>query len=541
MIVRRLVSLLLFSLVICMSAAPCGAQPAEASPAEAPVPRRSAVWPDAPYGARMRDVGWFPPRDPAVAPPDRPEEITRAFIIPVHGDIRWPSSAQIIARKIDKAKAGGAEIVIFDMDTPGGVSLAMDAICDAITQDLSGIYTVAYVHPEAFSAGAIISLACNEIVVAPNGVIGDAMPIMFGPQGIQPIPKEERGKIESAARARLRLLTERNGYDQALSEGMITLSMELWLYRNGETGELRIVDVAESDPDEPWEKLKLVDADHELVTLTGSEAYQIGLADHILTDYGELKALYNITAEPTTLEMDWAEQLSYVISSMVVTSLLMGLGVMLIFVEIRTPGFGIAGIAAALCFAVLFGGRYIIGLAQWWEIALIVLGMVLLMVEIVLIPGFGWAGISGAICLVAGLLAVIVPNAPTEWPIPVSKLDWSFFTTGLLALGLGFIVALVGTLLLMQYLPRLPITNRLALAEAQHYGEPTVTAGSPLADVAVGDIGVVETMCRPVGKVRFGEELLDAAAEGDYIDVGREVRLVRVDGNRLVVERIDEA
>ena len=141
----------------------------------------------------------------------------------------------------------------------------------------------------------------------------------------------------------------------------------------------------------------------------------------------------------------------------------------------------------------------------------------------------------------AGLLAIIVPNAPTELPIPVTKLDWSFFTTGMMALGLGFVAALVGSLLLMQYLPRLPITNRLALAEAQHYDEPTVAAGSPLAGVAIGDIGVVETMCRPVGKVRFGEELLDATAEGDYIDVSREVRLVRVDGNRLVVERIDEA
>jgi len=552
MIARRLVLLLLFSLVICVSTAPCVAQPAEASPADAPVappadgaslaePAAPGAWPDAPPGARVRELGWFPPRSPAVPPPDLPEEITRAFIIPIHGDIRWPSSAQIVAQKIDKAKAGDAEIVIFDMDTPGGVMNSMNAICDAITQDLSGIYTVAYVHPEAFSAGAIISLACNEIIVAPNGVIGDAMPIMFGPDGIQPIPKEERGKIESGARARLRLLTEQNGYDQALCEGMMTLSMELWLYRNGETGELRIVDVAEGAPQEPWEKLKLIDAEHELVTFTGSEAYQIGLADHILTDYEELKALYNITSEPTTLEMTWSEELAYVISSMVVTSLLMGLGVMLIFVEIRTPGFGIAGIGAILCFAVLFGGRYMIGLAQWWEIGLIVLGTVLLMVEVLLIPGFGWAGISGAICLLAGLLAIIVPNAPTELPIPVTKLDWSLFTTGLMALGLGFVAALVGSLLVMQYLPRLPITNRLTLAEAKHYDEPTVTAGSPLARVAVGDIGVVETMCRPVGKVRFGEELLDAAAEGDYIDVGREVRLVRADGNRLVVERIDEA
>ncbi len=533
---RSLMSLLC-SIVIGLAALPVSAQ--TSPPTETPTAESSA-WPDAPPGARVRKLGWFPPRTPAVAPPALPDEIIRAFIIPIHGDIR-PATAEIVERKIMQAKAKGAQIVIFDMDTPGGVSTAMYAVCDAITQDLSGIYTVAYVHPEAFSAGAIISLACDEIVIAPNGVIGDAMPVMIGPKGYEPIPKEERGKIESAARVRVRLLTERNGYNQALCEGMVTMSMELWLYRNEDTGELLIVDIAEEEPEEPWQRIQRVDSDTELVTFTGREAYEIGLADHKLADYEALKTHYNITVEPITLEMNLAEQIAYVISSMEVTALLMGIGMMLIFVEIRTPGFGVAGIGAILCFAILFGGRYVIGLAQVWEIALIAVGMALLAVEVLLIPGFGWAGISGAICVLVGLLAIIVPNAPGELPFPVTALDWQYFTSGLMAMAIGFVLSLVGSVLLMQYMPKLPLTNRLALDEAVPYDEPTVTADSPLAKVAVGAVGVVETMCRPVGKVRFGEELLDAAAEGDYIDVGQDVRLVSVDGNRLVVERISEA
>ena len=545
----------MLAIVVGWVAGPCRAQtapseevlptgPPVAAPADAALPADESLagdWPDAPEGARLRQLGWLPPRITAVAPPALPEEITRAFIIPIHGDIRWRSTYDIISNKIVQARNRGAQIVIFDMDTLGGESRAMNAICDAITQDLANVYTVAYVHPEAFSAGAIISLACDEIVVAPNGVIGNAMPIMLGPEGIKAIPAEERGKIESGARARVRLLTERNGYNQALCEGMITLSMELWLYRNSETGELRIVDIDVDTPQAPWRSVERIDGPKELVTFTGSEAYQIGLADHILADYEALEEHYNIVVEPVTLGMDWAEQTAYIISSMVVTGLLTAIGLMLAFIEIRTPGFGIAGIGAIICFAILFGGRYIVGLAQWWEIALIVLGLVLLIVEVLLIPGFGWAGISGAICLLAGLFAIAVPNAPDQLPLPVTKLDWSFFTTGMMALGLGFVLALATSLVLMRYMPKLPITNRLALSPASHYDEPTVTADSPLANVSVGDVGMVEMMCRPVGKVRFGEELLDAFTEGEYIDVGQKVRLVRADGNRLVVVRISEA
>ena len=545
----------MLAIVVGWAVGPCRAQsapsaevlpadPSVAAPADDVLPADeppAGDWPDPPEGARIRQLGWFPPRITAVDPAGLPAEITRAFIIPIHGDIRWRSTYDIISNKIVQARNRGAQIVIFDMDTPGGEIRAMNAICDAITQDLANVYTVAYVHPEAFSAGAIISLACDEIVVAPNGVIGAAMPIMLGPEGIKVIPPEERGKIESGARVRVRLLTERNGYDQALCEGMVTLLMELWLYRNSETGELRIVDIDTDTPQAPWQSVERIDGPKELVTFTGNEAYQIGLADHILADYEALKEHYNIVVEPVTLGMDWAERAAYIISSMAVTGLLTAVGLMLIFLEIRTPGFGVAGIGAIICFTILFGGRYIVGLAQWWEIALIVLGLVLLIVEVLLIPGFGWAGISGAICLLAGLLAVVVPNAPNELPLPVTNLDWRFFTTGMVALGLGFVIALVASLVLMQYMPKLPITNRLALSPAKHYDEPTVTVGSPLANVSVGDVGVVETMCRPIGKVRFGEELLDAFTEGEYIDVGQKVRLVRADGNRLVVVRISEA
>ena len=145
--------------------------------------------------------GWF--ARPEVQRPPLPEKITNAFVIPIHGPI-GTSTYEAVKRKIVKCKSSGAQMVIFDMKTPGGSLKAMMGIIEQILDELPGVTTVAYVNPRAISAGAIISLACHEIVMSPRAIIGDAMPIMISPQGqLVPIPKAERAKIESYTLAEL--------------------------------------------------------------------------------------------------------------------------------------------------------------------------------------------------------------------------------------------------------------------------------------------------------------------------------------------------
>jgi len=509
---------------------------------------------DAPAGARMRDAGWFGPRRRSVVPPVLPAEVPNCVIIEIRDGIRFPASSDILSRQIIEARSFGPQVVIFDIYTPGGDSRAMEAMCDLITKELKDVYTIAFVNDEAISAGAIISLACDEIVMVPNAMIGDAMPIFIGPNGIQPLPAAERGKAESYIRADVRTLCERNGYNVAIGEGMVTLTDVVWLIRNTDTGELNAINVDRDIPggedpspgkqvyadDTDWVYVERIDADNELVTFTTSQAYEYGLVDRVVEDENDLLAVLNVTGEPKRLTRSGVEGLTHFLSSSAISSLLMTLGIILFITELRTPGFGIAGGLAIACFAVLFGSRYLTGLAQWWEISVIAIGVILLILEVAVIPGFGVAGILGSIMILFGLFAILIPNAPDRLPIPTTDMDWAMLGAGLLGFTLAIAIAAVVSIGLMRLVPKVPIARKLTLGEPVHYESATVTDQSAFTDVTEGDVGTVESMCRPVGKVRFGESLLDATATGEYVQPGRKVRVTQVCGNHLIVEPLTD-
>ena len=511
-------------------------------------------------GVRTTNEGWLAPRVRGYPVPVLPDEVSKAFVITIRdpGGIT-PTTLESFKRKVTLCKNTPAELVIIDLDTPGGRSDAMEGICDLIRKDLKNIYTVAYVNPRAISAGAIISLACTEIVMAPGSRIGDSMPIFIVGGKLIPIPDKERGKIETNARTLTRVLAEHNGHNPDLCEAMITSTREIWRIRNRKTREVLVVDpdaknwrrlvanwpdtkaTSESDAKLDWEFLKAVDRkkDLGLVMLTDTEAIRCGFIDHTFTDFDALEKHYNITVKPVVLEENWSEGLVGFLTSPALVSILMTLGIMCIYMELNTPGFGVAGGLAVACFAVLFGSHFLIGLAQWWEIGLFVLGLILIGLEIFIIPGFGIAGVSGIACCVIGLIVSVgVPNAPTEFPWPQTDLDWSLFTTGIYALGLGFVGGVVGAVVLAQFLPRIPIANRLVMGKAHAATDAPATQDAPIMHIKVGDTGMVETMCRPVGKVRFGKELCDATTEGTVIEVGAKVRVIERTGNQLIVKEV---
>jgi len=495
-------------------------------------------------------------RKPAQPPPTLPAAIERAFIIPIREEIRT-STYDAIVRKSAEARARGAQIIIFDMDTPGGASDAMDNIVELITRDLQDVYTVAYVNPQAFSAGAVISLACNEIVMVRDGVIGDAMPILISPGGVEAMPEMIRGKIESAARAIIRTLAERNGYNPALCEAMITMKMEVWLVRNRDTEELAIVDadkvrhlVAGAPGEEDakmasrpatgpvYDYLLTIDTSGELVTMTASEAYRMGFTDRILNSMSELRKHYGMTTEPTVMIDTWSERLVAFLTSPVVTGLLMLVGILAIYAELHTPGFGLAGTVAIICFALLLGSRYLTGLAQWWEVALFVVGLILIGLEVFVIPGFGIAGILGILFCVAALLAMVVPNAPDKLPLPKTDLDWSIFASGAMALGFAFVGAIAGMIFLARFLPKVPVAGRLVLAPPAPSVAPPAAETAAIWALRPGEVGVVTATCRPAGVARFGETLVDVVSEGEFLSPGTTVTVLRNEGNRIVVTAV---
>ncbi|MBN1555594.1 MAG: hypothetical protein JXA11_12685 [Phycisphaerae bacterium] len=491
-----------------------------------------------------------------VPTPELPKDVTRAFVVPIHGVIDTVL-VDSLKRKFAECKSKDAQIVIFDMDTPGGRSDAMNEISALIQSDLKDIYTVAYVNPEAVSAGAIIALACDEIVMSPAGVIGDAMPIMLGPSGVVEIPDKERGKFESYARAKIRA-NNANGYNKLLCEAMITITMEVWLIENVKTGEKRIVDAEEwrgkvleapvtkdapaAPKDASWRYIETLDGPDELITMTADQAVRFGFAKHIFENMDELQKHYNITVQPRMLEDTWSENVVSFLTSAPVVGLLVMLMLLFIYLELHTPGFVGFGALAAFCLAVLIGSRYLVGMAQWWEIAVFGLGVILLLVEIFVIPGFGVVGVSGILLMVVGLLAMLIPNAPDKFPWPDSGMTWEMFRNSLMAMCLGFIGFLVIAAVLSRFLPKWSLIqkSRLILAPATAAADAPRPVTSPMLRVRVGDRGTTITALHPVGRVRFGENLLDAVSESGMIEAGRDVRVLRRDGNRIIVEEVTE-
>ncbi|MCE5327593.1 MAG: hypothetical protein LLG01_14400 [Planctomycetaceae bacterium] len=519
------------------------AQPQGATrPASAPL-TGPARWPAAPPDARFTKDGWFAPIEPAHKPPVLAAKVERAYVIEIREEIDDPLY-ETLRQKVLEIKSD-AQLVIFDMNTPGGGLGAMQDIVKLIQQDLGGVYTVAYVNPEAISAGAVIALACSEIDMVPSvGKLGDSMPIFGGAQGPVQMPEDYRAKIESYMKIEMQSLAVRGGYSPLLCQAMMTKSIEVDLRKNERTGQLIFVNAEEwkkktqesSSATSQWAFVRTVDSNTLILAMTTDEAVEYGFCKNVFKNMHDLATHFNVIGEPKRLSDDYNQKFIKFMNSGAVQSLLtMGL---LIFgyLEFKTAGFGVAGVLAIACLVLIVLSRVLMGLANAVEIFALVVGLGLIAVEIFVLPGHIIFGAAGAMIVLAALLAMIIPNAPTEFPMPKTNLDWSVFNSGLRALLIALLASTAIISVLAIYLPKVPLVNRLVLAPVHVEPAPPVEASSPLRRISVGDVGVVEGMCRPVGKVRFGEDLMDAASEGSIIPVGRRVRVLRSDGNGIVVE-----
>ncbi|KKL19567.1 hypothetical protein LCGC14_2464180, partial [marine sediment metagenome] len=397
----------------------------------------------------------------------------------------------------------------------------------------------------------------------PVGKLGDCAPIALGGK----LEGVEREKIESPLRTEFEESAERNGYNVPLATSMVSYDQEVWEVLNIKTHELRYVLADEYrkhvvDPPEKgssksamkrpksrkrpqWELMRVVLAEGKLLTMTPKKGVEYGFVSTIIKaprddPYAGLIEQFHITTPLVVLKDTWSEDMVDFLTHPVVAGILMALMLLFGYTEMHTPGFGVFGAIAIFCLVLLLTSQFLVGLAQWWELGILLLGVLLIMLEIFVIPGFGVAGISGILLCVVGLLAMVVPNAPGKLPIPSNPLDWELFSSGLLSLSLGFIASLIAAAILSRYLPKIPLftKSKLILAPVAASDDAPRSEDSPMLKIQVGQTGQTESMLRPVGRVRFGDDLLNAVSEGGVIESGRTVRVLHRDGNRIVVEEV---
>jgi len=416
------------------------------------------------------------------------------YVAPIEGIIDL-GLAPFIQRVLKEATDAGAAAVILDINTFGGRVDAAVLIRDALLN--ARVRTVAFVNKRAISAGALISLAAEKIVMADGGTIGAATPVQIGQPGSPAQPVEE--KTVSYVRKEFRATAESRKRPPLIAEAMVDADVEIrGLIQKG-----------------------------KLLTLTTEEALKHKVADFRAdTIEGVLEKLALAGAELRRASPNWAENVVRFLTHPVVSSLLLTVGLLGIIVELRTPGFGVPGVLGISSVALFFWGHWLVQLAGWEEILLVGSGLVLLAVEIFVTPGFGVAGVLGIAALLSGLSLSLVGGGAT----------WDFILKAVGRVIFSLLLAVAGSLVLLRFLPRLPFGKRLILATGLGAGEGY--ASPPDTDKQwSGKGGIAVSSLRPSGIADVEGERVDVVSDGEFIEAGAQIVVSRVDGNRIVVRR----
>jgi membrane-bound serine protease (ClpP class) len=400
--------------------------------------------------------------------------------------------APFIDRSLDEAEAAGARAVILELETPGGRVDAAQQIVNAVEDAEVPVY--AFVNRRAFSAGAMIALAADEIYMRPGGVMGAATPVTG--EG-QKAPE----KIVSAMRSEMRALAERRGLDPRIAEAMVDEAIE-------------VDGVVEGG---------------KLLSLTTEEAVEVGYA-RAAESLDDVFAQVGLRVDRVVeSEVNWAEGLVRFLTHPIVSPFLLSLGFLGLLVEIKTPTFGLAGGAGVLSLALFFGGHYLVGLAGLEEILLLTAGLVLLGIEAFVVPGFGIFGLLGIGGVLAGIYLSLVGNLST-------MVDYS---QAAMILSASILLVLVSAWVILRTLPRNTRLRRSGILLGEDTGRDEGYLSAAVRTDLVGKRGTALTDLRPAGVGRFAEERVDIVAEDGWLTAGTPIEIVRAEGYRHVVRSVE--
>ena len=477
----------------------------------------------------------------------------RVLVIPIREDIEL-STAVYVEREIERVARGEVDLVLVEIDTLGGRVDATWRIRDALVKAVSRdeVPVVAFVDNKAFSAGAVISMSCDRIYIAPTGKIGAAMPIsidLIGGQKQKDPDREE--KILSAFRGDVRALAKTKGYPPAIAEAMVDRDEEVSLVtidgkkeylgkkalRNRQR-ELGLDSVPFAEREKRMKVGKIICARGELLTLDYEQAKEVGVATDILSSREEVFTTLGVKRPVIiTATHNWSEVVFGFLTILPVKLLLLILGLMGLYMEFKIPGFGFPGAFGLICLGLFFFSQYFMGLANYTGVVVFLIGVVLLCIEIFVIPGFGVTGVAGIFCVAAGLLLgmqrFVIPDISSPW-------EMGLFSTNVMVLGLALVILVVAVMVLAKFLPSTPFLKRIILTSQGPEGELRASGTvEPKGLVALGATGKTISRLRPAGRAAFGEKFLDVVAEGQFIGEGAAVEVIKIKGNRIVVRKVE--
>lgn len=439
----------------------------------------------------------------------------RVYVIPIRQEINM-SALYILRRGLKEAIELQADMVILDMDTPGGaldVTLEMMQMLDRFKG-----HTATFVNENGLSAGAFISAATGQIFFSPAAVVGAAAPVSGGGQEIGASMRE---KILSMLKARVRAIAGDEAFRYRASVVTAMMDSNYLLRVEG----------------------KVLKESGQLLTLTASEAAQLfGNPPQPLFSSGTAESLDSLLDglygpggwEKTELKVTWSIDLARLITSSAVVSLLLGAGLLCLYVEFKTPGFGFFGITGGILLGIVFFGHHVAGLSGHEASLLALVGLTLIAIELFVFPGTLVAGILGVLALLSGMVWALAD----VWP----EVDGSGFDVDpggllqpLLTVIVGVVLSFAGLAVLWRFLPKTKFYGELVLETGVSGAAPgTLTGERPRP--ALGSVGKTIGDLRPRGEVEVQGQRYEAVAPTGWIPAGTPVKVAGYAAYELKVE-----
>ncbi len=474
-------------------------------------------------------------QQPTVTPRDR-----TAVIIPLAEDIN-PLSGAILKRKFAEAVESGADVIIIDIESPGGFTYVTFELMDMIL-DAKDVETVAFIERDAISGAALVSLACDKIIMLPNARIGDSGEIVMGEDGAF---RYTEAKSRSVLAQKVRDTAEATGRPVALAEKMTDKDMVVFAATHKEDGTVRYFSdkewLSREDTDQ-WQRGKPIrEAGKEMFfTANGRRAAELGFIDQTIDSREELAETLGVSEPIPVLQRTWVDGLIIVLNSGPMTFLLLVIGMIALVIELGAPGMGIGGLVSTLCFGLFFWSRFLGGTAGWLEVTLFVVGLFFIAAEMFVIPGFGIAGVSG-LALTLGSLVM----ASRRFLLPQYGEDFTGLGMDVLTVMAAFAGFLVAMLFLANYIGEIPGFSRLTLKPQVALDGPggfATDASNPTLPgwqrVEIGDMGETISPLRPSGKMIVDDFSVDVVTEGDFVDRGEQVKVIGKQGAKVIVRPV---
>ncbi len=427
----------------------------------------------------------------------------QVYVLEVKGTIDM-GLAYFFERQIPQLNQDGGDIIILDIDTFGGRVDAATMMKNALLN--SEITTVAFINTKAISAGSLISLACDTIIMRSGATMGATT--------VVDVQSQKAGeKAQSYMREEMASTAESKGRNPDIAMAMVdeTLDIDTLVIAEGDT--LYIDDIEGANAG-------------KLLTLRTSTALKYGMADYQMNSLSEVLEHFGYSEKDITrIEPTWSEIIVRFLTDPIVSSLLMTLGFLGLIFEIQSPGWGIPGSVGLLALALFFSTSLIADLASMTELLFMIGGIILLGVEAFVIPGFGVVGILGIILMIYAMFTMLLPAAPT--PTDINSALWG--------LTIAVIGGVFGLGLMIKRMLKSKSWQKISLRESETQAEGY--SGSLGLESFIGKSGMALTSLRPAGTALIEDKRLDVVTLGDFIEKDTEITIIRIDGNRIVVDK----